>query len=271
MESSKVRIALRLAYHGLAYHGWQIQKGAISVQEVLAEKISILMKQPTRVWGCGRTDTGVHARDFIAHFDASDFPQFDLVNRLNQLLPSDIVVYRAYRVASNFSSRHHCLSRTYRYQITLVKNPFMEGQAWRVYRMPDLEKMQMACKILMQTKDFKAFAKSKSKAKHTICHLMEAHVTLFEDYRMEFVFTANRFLRNMVRAMVGTIMAVGFEKIDLERMQEIIETGDRSKAGESVPAHGLFLDKVVYPLHLFEEEIGELRVLPQIKNESELL
>lgn len=238
-----------MAYNGAAYCGWQTQPELPTVQLTLEKALTTLLRQPIAVVGCGRTDTGVHASDFYAHFDcsgqlpvASDQLEF----KLNNILPPDIVVFSIFRVADNAHARFNATARTYQYHVSDRRLPFRQGQYCRIYFRPDIDQMNRAAEVLMEYDDFTSFAKLHTQVKTNICHLTESHWDTVGD---EWVFTirSNRFLRNMVRSVTGTLLDVGRGKLTIEGLREIIERKDRCAAGVSMPACGLFLTKVEYP------------------------
>ena len=239
------RYFIHLAYNGACYHGWQTQPGLPTVQQTLEQSLSTLLRQPVAVVGCGRTDTGVHASDFYAHFDACVGNE-DLVFKLNNILPPDIAILDIIPVAPNAHARYDATARTYQYHVSDRRLPFRHGQYCRIYYRPDLERMNEAARVLMEYDDFTSFAKLHTQVKTNICHLSEAH---WDTVGEEWVFTirSNRFLRNMVRSVTGTLLDVGRGKLSIDGLREIIEKKDRCAAGVSMPACGLFLTKVEYP------------------------
>ena len=244
------RYFIHLAYNGACYNGWQTQPGLPTVQQTLEQALSTLLREPVAVVGCGRTDTGVHASDFYAHFDLKDYEDArdpkDLVFKLNSFLPPDIAIFDIYPVADNAHARYDAVARTYQYHVSDRRLPFRQGQYCRIYYRPDLDKMNEAAKVLMEYDDFTSFAKLHTQVKTNICHLTEAH---WDTVGEEWVFTirSNRFLRNMVRSVTGTLLDVGRGKLSIEGLREIVEKKDRCAAGVSMPACGLFLTKVEYP------------------------
>lgn len=242
------RYLIQLAYNGSNYHGWQIQENAHSVQAELTEKLSILLKESIQLTGCGRTDTGVHASDYYAHFDIENikWKTIDLVYKLNSFLPSDIVIYGISEVSDKYNSRFSAISRTYKYYINKVKNPFKEGTSYYYNGELNVEEMNRACLYLFDYIDFTSFSKLHTQTATNNCKIEYARFDNFEN-ELVFTITADRFLRNMVRAIVGTLLEIGKGKLDAADMKRIIEAKDRSAAGFSVPAHGLFLEKVIYP------------------------
>ena len=288
------RYFIHIAYNGASYNGWQTQPGLPTVQQTLETTLTTLLRQPVAVVGCGRTDTGVHASDFYAHFDVkvdsgelvvdstsgqvpptphSPLPD-NLVFKLNNMLPPDIVVYDIFPVADNAHARFDAVARTYQYHVSDRRLPFRQGQYCRIWFRPDLDRMNEAARVLMEYDDFTSFAKLHTQVKTNICHLSEAHwdlvpvmsyelgvkseadadenpIThnseLITEYEWVFTIRSNRFLRNMVRSVTGTLLDVGRGKLSLDGLREIIEKKDRCAAGVSMPACGLFLTRVEYP------------------------
>lgn len=249
VASNVSRYFLRLAYKGTAYQGWQVQPHTpLTVQHQLNEKLSMILREPIEVVGCGRTDSGVHARDYFAHFDSNNEPekQKDFVYHLNAVLPRDIAVKQLTPMPENAHARFDAVSRTYEYHLLVGKDAFNDHQAWEIRDVPDILAMNTAADFLTSCTDFAAFCKVGSDQKTTKCKLTEAWWMQHGNY-IVFTITADRFLRNMVRAVVGTLMDVGRGKISLKDVQDIVASGDRSEAGQSVPAHGLYLTRVIYP------------------------
>ena len=240
-----MRFAMHLAYKGTGYHGWQRQRGSITVQEVLEDKLELLFGGKTAVLGCGRTDTGVHASSFFLHFDASDELPQKLVFRLNQMLPKDIAVFEVFPVHDDFNARFDAKSRTYIYKTTLIKNAFEEDLSLFLYRQPDVELMNKACGELLKHNDFASFCKSGGNNKTTFCHLMKAEWSLQGEF-LQFEVKADRFLRNMVRALVGTLLDVGYGDTSIEDLRNIIASKQRENSGKSVAARGLYLKEIEY-------------------------
>lgn len=242
------RYSIQLSYSGKAYHGWQIQENAISVQEVLNNKLSTILRESINVVGAGRTDTGVHAEFYIAHFDTSlQINDVNLtINGLNKMLPSDIAIQRIVLVENHFNARFSAVSRTYEYRIIKEKNPFIKDFAWYLNLPLDINEMNDVAKILFEYHDFTSFSKLGTQVATNNCKIYEAN-WLYHGQTLIFRIKADRFLRNMVRAIVGTLIEVGRNKIDLNDFREIIESKNRCKAGFSVPAQGLFLTRIEYP------------------------
>lgn len=249
MEEQAARYFLEIAYNGTAYHGWQIQDNAISVQQKLNEALAVLLRAPVETVGAGRTDTGVHARQLYVHFDsaAASLVQGErFVHSLNALLPHDIVVYRLLPVASDAHARFDASARSYEYHIHFQKDPFLQHQSWQLRDRPDVARMNEAAKDLLGKQDFSCFSKSHTQVFTNICHITHAAWQMEED-RLIFHISADRFLRNMVRAIVGTLLEVGLGKKPVDHVKSVIASQDRAKAGTSVPACGLYLTKVSYP------------------------
>ena len=242
------RYFIELAYNGSEYNGWQIQPNAPSVQEAINKALTLLLKQEINVTGAGRTDTGVHASFFVAHFDSDVAIAHTqaLTYKLNRFLGKNIAIKDIYAVLPDMHARFSAISRTYKYYINKNKNPFTYPFAYRPHPLPDIRLMNNACELLMHYEDFTSFSKLHTDVKTNICHLMEAN---WEETDEQLIFTikADRFLRNMVRAIVGTLLDVGQKRITLEQFQQIIESKDRCKAGTSVPGNALFLCDIEYP------------------------
>ncbi len=245
-----MRYFIHLAYNGARYCGWQIQAGEISVQEVITHALTTLLHETISLTGAGRTDSGVHASCYYAHFNSEH--QFsieeikNLIYRLNSFLPSDIVIYTIFSVAPEAHARFDAIERTYCYYITTQKNPFVLNRAYRIYFQPDIIKMNLCCDELKKHSDFTSFSKLHTDTKTNNCIITHA-LWKEENGLLVFEITANRFLRNMVRAIVGTLLEVGRGKLDNEEFLAIILSKDRCKAGTSVPAHALFLENILYP------------------------
>lgn len=242
------RYFVQLSFKGTRYHGWQIQPNAISVQEVVENAFSTLLRDKISVTGAGRTDTGVHASFYVLHFDVSlaiDDPM-KLVYRLNSFLPSDIAVQNIWKVPQEAHARFSALSRTYQYFITMEKDPFTTDTEYYLRLKPDVVKMNEASKILMNYTDFTSFSRLHTDVKTNLCKISVAQWEV-EKSRLVFTIKADRFLRNMVRAIVGTLLDVGKGKVSIEEFRRIIEIQNRRAAGASAPAHGLFLVYVEYP------------------------
>lgn len=245
------RYFLKLAYNGSAYHGWQAQKNAHSVQQEIENCLYyILGSKNVSLTGAGRTDTGVHARNYYAHFNYdqlfTDQQLVQVVYKLNQMLPSSIGVKEAFNVTSEAHARFSAISRTYRYFICRDYDPFSEGITWRLTIPLNIAKMNQAAAMIMDYNDFTCFAKTGAQTKTNLCSVTESQ-WIQQDNLLIYQTTANRFLRNMVRAMVGTLIDVGKGKISLDEFRKILEQGTRSDAGQSVPACGLFLEDIKYP------------------------
>lgn len=248
MDTAK-RYFIEIAYNGTAYHGWQIQKNAISIQELLNKALSTLCRQDVETLGCGRTDTGVHARQLFAHFDLTGetgVTDQRFLLSLNSLLPYDISAKSILEVKPEAHARFDATSRSYEYHIHFKKDPFKHNLSWLLRDIPDLQLMNAAAGIIKGYTDFSCFSKSNTQTFTNNCKISNA-VWVESNDGMIFYISADRFLRNMVRAIVGTLMKVGKREIEPEEIRAIIESKDRSNAGESVPACGLYLTEVSYP------------------------
>lgn len=245
-----MRYFLHLAYNGAPFFGWQVQPDHPSVQEVLERCLSLLLHQEhIAVTGCGRTDTGVHAADYYAHFELEETLDAEglkrLRDQLNNFLPKEIAIFDIFPVKPRAHARFDAVERTYQYFVSIRKNPFAFQQRYFSFRTPDIERMNEAAALLLENEDFTSFSKVHTQVKNFICHVTHAQWVLEGD-DLVFTITANRFLRNMVRAVVGTLLDVGFGKLSVSDFQNIINQKDRCKAGISVPAGALFLTNVRY-------------------------
>lgn len=244
-----MRLFIHFQYDGTNYHGWQIQPNGNTVQEELQKALSVILRQPIEVVGAGRTDTGVHARHMVAHFETV-LPlvgELEGVSyKLNRLLPRDISVLRIEPVADDMHARFSATSRRYHYYISTRKDPFARQYSWQIHWQLDFDKMNEAAKMLIGEKDFASFCKVGSDVKTTMCNLTHAQWVKDSETNWHFEIAANRFLRNMVRAVVGTLIEVGRGRMTLEQFQSVLSQKSRSAAGESVPANGLFLEEVLY-------------------------
>ena len=248
-----MRFFITLSFDGSQYHGWQIQPNGISVQEALSHALSTLLRTETSVVGAGRTDAGVHAHMMVAHFDTECTVDCrSLAYKLNKILPRDIAVQTVVPVADDMHARFSATSRTYRYYITTGKDAFLNGRAWLVTFPLDFELMNEAARMLLTTDDFTSFSKVDTDARSMLCHVTEAVWTQKSLSATDtapvwcFTITANRFLRNMVRAIVGTLIEVGRGRMSLGDFQRVINKHNRQNAGESVPACGLYLWNIRY-------------------------
>ncbi|ULC58819.1 tRNA pseudouridine(38-40) synthase TruA [Flaviramulus sp. BrNp1-15] len=242
-----MRYFIELSYNGSAYHGWQNQPNAISVQEVIEKALSTLLAEEINIMGAGRTDAGVHAKQMFAHFDTDVvFDEKKIIYKLNSFLPKDIAIHDVFKVKAEAHTRFDALSRTYLYRVTLKKNVFSFENTYYVKQSLDVDKMNEASKILFGYKDFQCFSKSNTDVKTYNCDIMNAEWFFVND-ELHFVIKANRFLRNMVRAIVGTMINIGIGKLSIEDLHTIIQSKNRSEAGFSVPAHGLYLTHIEYP------------------------
>ena len=247
-----MRYFVAFSYNGTAYHGWQNQPNAITVQEVLEKALSTLLREQIHVVGAGRTDAGVHAKQMYAHFDSDQRLDFgNLVFRMNSFLPDDIAIQGFKTAKPDAHARFDALERTYEYWIVQHKNPFYSTSAHCIVKPLEIDAMNEATSILKGYRDFECFSKSNTDVKTFICDIKSAFWTEGPE-KLVFTITADRFLRNMVRAIVGTVLEVGLERIKPSAIKTILESKDRSKAGVSVPAKGLYLTRVIYPETIFE-------------------
>jgi len=251
VKSATDRYFLEIAYDGRAYHGWQIQPNAQTVQQVLDRVLSTLLRQPIHTVGCGRTDTGVHATQFYAHYDVhgggvlADHRKF--LYQVNSLLPPDIAAKRLIAVNPEAHARFDALKRSYEYRMHFHKDPFLHGRSWMLRDVPDIDAMNAAAAILQEYDDFACFSKSNTQVHTTICRISRAEWRWMDNRQLVFYISANRFLRNMVRAIVGTLLEIGRGEQPPDYMHTVIQSKSRSVAGVSVAAEGLYLTEVVYP------------------------
>ena len=243
-----MRFFITLSYDGTRYHGWQVQPNGPSVQEKLQWALSTILRQDIQVTGAGRTDAGVHARMMVAHFDVEsmDFSLQDLTYKLNRLLPQDIAIQMMEPVSDEMHARFSATSRTYHYYIHTVKDPFLRAYSCELHYPLDFRLMNEAAAILMTYEDFGAFCKAHADVKTTLCHITAAQWHQTSPSSWYFEITANRFLRNMVRAVVGTLIDVGRGRLSLDDFRKVVEGKRRTEAGESMPANALFLEEVKY-------------------------
>lgn len=242
------RHILTLAYKGTNYHGWQIQPNAPTIQQTLKIALETVLRNKVCIYGAGRTDTGVHASFYVAHFDTETEIKdlHKLVRSLNGILPPDIVVFDIFPTDMEFNSRFSAIERTYKYFISFDKSAFLENFVMHLHYFPDVEKMNKVAMLLTEYQDFKSFEKYHSGSKTSICDVKEAYWEIKHNLLI-FNIKADRFLRNMVRSIVGTLLNVGKGKIGTEEFRAIIELKDRKAAGASVSAKGLFLTDIRYP------------------------
>ena len=248
-----MRYFIQLSYNGTPYHGWQIQPNALSVQEVLNKALSTILNQKIETMGAGRTDTGVHAAEMFAHFDCNELNSTSqLVHKLNNYLPKSIAVQEIFLVDDNNHARFDAKKRTYQYHINVKKNVFSENLSWYFNQKLDVDNMNIAAQLLLKYNDFECFSKVHTDVNNFNCTIFEA---FWKEQQQQLIFTitADRFLRNMVRAIVGTLIEVGLGKISIQDFTQIIESKNRSNAGVSVPAHGLYLTKIEYDETIFKE------------------
>jgi tRNA pseudouridine38-40 synthase len=242
-----LRYFLELSYNGKAYHGWQNQPNAISVQEVVEKAMTLLLNEKISIVGAGRTDAGVHAKQMFAHFDVEDAISTEgLEYKLNSYLPKDIAIHHIFKVQKDAHARFDAESRTYHYKISTSKNVFDYDFSYQIQKELNIDDMNEACKILFEYKDFQCFSKSNTDVKTYNCDVKVARWEVSNN-ELTFIITADRFLRNMVRAIVGTMVNIGLGKIMPDELHQIIKSKNRSNAGFSVPANGLYLVEIKYP------------------------
>lgn len=249
----KRRYFIKLSYNGKNYHGWQIQPNAKSIQEELNTALSTILQEEINCTGAGRTDTGVHAKNYYAHFDTTNLFNIEVdhfMYKINAVLPSDIVIHSVHAMIDEAHARFGAISRTYHYFISTTKDPFFQEYSYFYPRQLNIELMNQACKLLFECEDFTSFSKLHTDVKTNNCKIIHAEWTK-NNGQLQFEIKADRFLRNMVRAIVGTMIDIGMAKISLEEFAQIIESKDRSNAGRSVPAQGLFLVNIEYPEEIF--------------------
>jgi tRNA pseudouridine38-40 synthase len=249
----KTRYFIYLSYKGTSYHGWQLQATSVTVQKILDNALSVVLREEINTTGAGRTDTGVHALFFCAHFDSVSHDlceKKNLIFRLNRFLPEDISVSDIRKVIPTANARFSAISRTYKYYISRIKDPFFNSTSWFLHGDIDIEALNLASRILLSYSDFTSFCKLHSRSRDNICRIYNASWKE-EDNKLVFTIKADRFLRNMVRAIVGTLVETGFGKLNQREFEEIIVARDRCRAGTSAPAKGLFLSDIEYPAEIF--------------------
>lgn len=244
---------MKLSYDGSSFHGWQRQPNASSVQQTIEDALSVILRRPVDIVGAGRTDAGVHASEMFAHLDLDDSELKDsLLRSLNRMVGNHIAIDNLYRMMPEAHARFDALSRSYEYRISLKKDPFNLYYAHRLERFPDIDLMNKAAAILLQVSDFTSFAKLHSDSLTNICKVVRASWRVdLQNQMIFFNITADRFLRNMVRAVVGTLLEVGTGKLSIAGFRQVIESKDRCMAGVSMPAKGLFLYHIEYPSNIF--------------------
>lgn len=247
-----MRYFIELSYFGEAYSGWQIQPNAISIQETLEKALSLILREPIKITGQGRTDAGVHALQSYAHFDISQLTMLpdELCFKLNSLLPSDIAIKRIFEVPETAHARFSPISRSYQYIINSQKNPFYHNRSWPVYRKLDMNSMQEAAAHLLGTHDFTSFSSAKSDTESRVCTVTQLDIEQ-NDELIYIHITADRFVMNMVRTIVGTLVEVGLGKRNPGEMASLLALKNRQTTGENAPACGLYLREVKYPEHIF--------------------
>ena len=250
-----MRYFLRFAYDGTAFHGSQRQPNGVTVQETMEQAVALIFREEVQLTFAGRTDAGVHAREMYAHFDIGDEAMKKererLVFRLNGILPDSIAIFDIYPVKENAHARFDAVRRTYEYHIIDHKDPFLCKQATRVRPGLDFAAMNESAKLLIGKQDFASFCRTNTDVKTTICDLKQAEWKELDNGHAVFTISADRFLRNMVRAVVGTLFEIGRGKMTKEQFAEVITQHNRCAAGDSAPAEGLFLTHIEYPEEIF--------------------
>jgi tRNA pseudouridine38-40 synthase len=247
-----MRYFFEIAYNGTNYNGWQNQKNGVGVQTVVEDALSTLLRRKIEIVGSGRTDTGVHCEQQFFHVDLEkEFEAENFIQKLNSFLPKAVVIHSIRKVKDDAHARYDAVERTYHYRITRKKNPFLEGLAWYYFKPVNVSRMNEAASMMLGNHDFECFSKVKTDVNHFLCEIKKASWKEEGD-NLEFTIVANRFLRGMVRAIVGTLLDVGSGKISIQEFKRILESRDRKKAGANVPAHGLYLSKVKYPATVFK-------------------
>ncbi|MDH6355020.1 tRNA pseudouridine38-40 synthase [Dysgonomonas sp. PH5-45] len=246
-----MRYFIYLAYNGTDYCGWQNQPNGVAVQEAIEKSLATILRTQVPITGAGRTDSGVHARQMVAHFDTEqEIAPLQLADKLNRILPNDIVIYNIVEVKQDAHARFDATSRLYRYYLTTQKDPFLYPFKYKIHGNLDTEMMNRCANVLFEYEDFTSFSKLHTDVKTNNCTITQAQwIQEGDDY--VFTIQANRFLRNMVRAIVGTLLEAGRGKLNETGMRRIIEAKDRCVAGHSVPGHALFLEEVTYPQEIF--------------------
>lgn len=246
-----MRYFFEIAYNGANYNGWQSQHNAVGVQTIVENVLEKILRIPVKIVGSGRTDTGVHCEQQFFHSDLEvELDRPLLIQKLNSFLPRDIAIKSIRRVRPDASARYDAIGRTYRYQITRVKNPFLLGLSWHYFKDLEIGNMNAAAALLVGEHDFECFSKVKTDVNHFICDVKKA-VWVEKNDALIFRISANRFLRGMVRAVVGTLLDVGTGKITQKEFVSILQSRDRKRAGANVPAHGLYLEQVKYRRQIF--------------------
>ena len=252
-KNGLTRYFIYISFKGTSYHGWQVQPNSLTIQKIMDRALTLILGENISTIGAGRTDAGVHARIFCAHFDSARSSldaDKNLIFRLNRFLPHDIAVTSVRRVRPDSNARFSAISRTYKYYISLEKDPFSFDSSWYLYGEPDVESMNRASELLRGYSDFTSFAKLHSDNKTGTCRIFSARWEADGNF-LVFTIKADRFLRNMVRAIVGTMIELGRRRISIEEFERIVASRDRAAAGTSAPARGLFLCDIEYPAEIF--------------------
>lgn len=248
-----MRYFIEFAYNGCHYFGFQIQNNQITIQEVLEEKLSLLLSEQIKITGAGRTDTGVHARQMFAHFNYNNKLPENLIKKINIFLPNDIIVYSIFRVKTTAHARFDAKERTYKYYFSIQENPFNYFFSFPIYHLKlNISEMQEAANYLIKIKNFKSFAKNHSNNITEICNIYTSKF-IFKKTKLIFLITADRFLRNMVRSITGGLLEIGKGKLSINKFIDDISKRKRIASGFSLPAKGLFLEKITYPNSIFKK------------------
>lgn len=251
MNDKTQRYFLELSYKGSPFHGWQVQQNAFTIQECLETALSTYFRTPIGILGSGRTDTGVHAQLQVCHFDLEDWELGEnFIKAINAILPKEIAIHSVRKVRPEAHARFSARKRSYFYRITFSKNPFLQDLSWQLFHPLDVNAMNEAAKILLEYEDFECFSKVHTEVKHFRCKIYTAYWELKEE-QLLFHITANRFLRSMVRSVVGTLLDVGLGHRPVEDLHRIITSKDRNQAGKAAPAKGLFLSNIEYPTDIY--------------------
>ncbi|MDA0315580.1 MAG: tRNA pseudouridine(38-40) synthase TruA [Bacteroidetes bacterium] len=251
MNEKSQRYFLELSYKGSPFHGWQVQENAFTVQECLEKALSTYFRTPIAIMGSGRTDTGVHATQQVCHFDLTGEELGEnFIKAVNAILPKEIAILGIRKVIPEAHARFDAIKRSYFYRIVFSKNPFLQDLSWQLFHQPDVKAMNEAAKILLEYEDFECFSKVHTEVKHFHCKIYTAYWELKEE-QLLFHITANRFLRGMVRSIVGTLLEVGLGQRPVEDLHRIISSKDRNQAGKAVPAKGLYLNQIEYPTPIY--------------------
>ncbi len=253
MKSRQNRYFLKLAFNGSQYSGWQIQKNSPTIQETLQENLGTMLQEETKLIGCGRTDSRVHAKEFYAHFDTNQSLDAHFVEKANRILPRDIWVKNIFKPnRPTAHARFDAYQRTYEYWICTNRNPFYLNLATYYFHPIDIDRMNQACQYLMQFEDFETFSKINPNLKHYKCYVYQANWQQLDDHLFKFTISANRFVRSMVRLLTATLIRVGIYRMNIAEFEDILAQRDRSQSADAAPPDGLYLSHILYPDGLME-------------------